>query len=76
MDVILVHKIYQRPALVNAEPPQPAGYGNTQLVHDGGRRDAAYTGERLQHLGDFHPRDGGITVPGGEEVSHSERSEL
>lgn len=76
MDVILVHKIYQRPALVNAEPPQPAGRGNAQLIHDGGRPDAANPGQGLEHFGDLHSCQGGIAVTGNDEISHGERSRL
>ena len=73
MDLFLVHKIYQRPALVNAEPPQPAGGGNAQLIHDGGRPDPADAGQGLEHLGNLHAREGGVTVAGTDEISHGER---
>ncbi len=76
MDLFLVHKIYQRPALVNSQPPQPAGRGNAQLIHDGGRPDPADPGQGLEHLGDPHSGQGGVAVAGNDEISHGERSRL
>ena len=47
----LVYKIYQRPALVDAQAPDPPGRRNAQLLHDGGGTDLPDAGQRLQQFG-------------------------
>lgn len=55
---MLVYKIYQRPPLVDAQPADPAGRRDAQLLHDGRGTDLPDAGKGFEQFGHFHPGKG------------------
>lgn len=55
---MLVYKIYQRPALVDAQSADPAGRRNAQLLHDGGGPHLPDSGKGFEQFGHLHPGKG------------------
>ncbi len=56
--LLLVYKIYQRLALVDAQAADPPGRRDPQLLHNRRGPDFADAGQGLQQLGHPHPRQG------------------
>ena len=65
---MLVYKIYQRPALVDAEAADPAGRGDAQLLHDGRSPYFPDAGKGFEQFRNLHAGQGVVLKRGADDV--------